>query len=211
MKRLRDLPQFVGLYRTQIGELIKAGEFPKPVPLSDGGRAVAWLERQLGSLMLVAYGAGLIWSVGTKERRKRIHHVATAEAVRRWNAPAVPFMGFCRNGQRLGEKLKQSRLPGASDDSILRAAGGKQRRYGIATFAVFAGMRNWPVACTDFAIAPAARTGSQGPFPHPSDAADLTRPPAPRAFAPHRQTQRAKGQSLRLFAACQANVRIVSV
>jgi hypothetical protein len=43
MKRLRDLPQFVGLHRTQIGELIKAGEFPKPVPLSDSGRAVAGL------------------------------------------------------------------------------------------------------------------------------------------------------------------------
>jgi predicted DNA-binding transcriptional regulator AlpA len=28
--RLRDLPQFVGLRRTQIGELIKAGEFPVP-------------------------------------------------------------------------------------------------------------------------------------------------------------------------------------
>ena len=47
MYRLRDLPQFVGLRRTQIGELIKAGEFPKPVPLSDNGRAVAWLEHDL--------------------------------------------------------------------------------------------------------------------------------------------------------------------
>jgi prophage regulatory protein len=47
MFRLRDLPQFVGLRRTQIGELIKSGEFPKPVPLSDGGRAVAWLETDL--------------------------------------------------------------------------------------------------------------------------------------------------------------------
>jgi predicted DNA-binding transcriptional regulator AlpA len=43
MKRLRDLPQFVGLHQIQIGELIKAGEFPKPVPLSDSGRAVAGL------------------------------------------------------------------------------------------------------------------------------------------------------------------------
>jgi prophage regulatory protein len=47
MFRLRDLPQFVGLRRTQIGELIKSGEFPKPVPLSDSGRAVAWLEHDL--------------------------------------------------------------------------------------------------------------------------------------------------------------------
>jgi prophage regulatory protein len=47
MFRLSDLPQFVGLRRTQIGELIKAGEFPKPISLSDGGRAVAWLEGDL--------------------------------------------------------------------------------------------------------------------------------------------------------------------
>jgi prophage regulatory protein len=47
MYRLRELPQFVGLRRTQIGELIKAGEFPKPVSLSDSGRAVAWLEADL--------------------------------------------------------------------------------------------------------------------------------------------------------------------
>ncbi len=47
MYRLHDLPQFVGLRRTQIVELIKAGEFPKPVPLSDTGRAVGWLEHDL--------------------------------------------------------------------------------------------------------------------------------------------------------------------
>jgi prophage regulatory protein len=47
MYRLRDLPQFVGLRRTQIGELIKLGKFPRPVSLSDGGRAVAWLEHDL--------------------------------------------------------------------------------------------------------------------------------------------------------------------
>jgi prophage regulatory protein len=47
MYRLRDLPQFVGLRRTQIGELIKLGKFPRPVSLSDGGRAVAWLESDL--------------------------------------------------------------------------------------------------------------------------------------------------------------------
>ena len=47
MFRIRELPEFVGLRRTQIGELIKAGEFPEPVPLSDSGRAVAWLECDL--------------------------------------------------------------------------------------------------------------------------------------------------------------------
>jgi len=47
MFRLRDLPEFVRLRRTAIGELIKTGEFPKPILLSDTGRAVAWLEADL--------------------------------------------------------------------------------------------------------------------------------------------------------------------
>lgn len=47
MYRLRDLPQFVGLRRTQINEQIKAGTFPRPIPLGEGGRAVGWLEPDL--------------------------------------------------------------------------------------------------------------------------------------------------------------------
>lgn len=45
--RLAELPQYVGLRRTKISELIKAGEFPKPIPLTDHGRAVAWLESDI--------------------------------------------------------------------------------------------------------------------------------------------------------------------
>jgi prophage regulatory protein len=45
--RKRDLPQFVGLRRTQIDELMKRGEFPRPIKLSDYGRAVGWLEDEL--------------------------------------------------------------------------------------------------------------------------------------------------------------------
>ena len=44
--RERDLPA-AGLKRTQISELIKRGEFPRPIKLSDGGRAKAWLEDEL--------------------------------------------------------------------------------------------------------------------------------------------------------------------
>lgn len=47
MYRLKDLPPYVGLRRTQIAELIRAGQFPRPIPLSDTGRAVAWLESDL--------------------------------------------------------------------------------------------------------------------------------------------------------------------
>ena len=45
--RKRELPTFTGLQRTKIQELINLGEFPKPVPLTDTGRAVAWLEADL--------------------------------------------------------------------------------------------------------------------------------------------------------------------
>ncbi len=45
--RERDLPAYAGLKRTQISELIKRGEFPRPIKLSDGGRAKAWLEEEL--------------------------------------------------------------------------------------------------------------------------------------------------------------------
>ena len=41
--RRRNLPKYVGLQRTQIAELIKSGQFPRPIPLSDSGRAVGWL------------------------------------------------------------------------------------------------------------------------------------------------------------------------
>jgi len=43
--RLVDLPQFTGLRRTQIDELIKCGCFPKPVKLSV--RRKGWLETEL--------------------------------------------------------------------------------------------------------------------------------------------------------------------
>jgi predicted DNA-binding transcriptional regulator AlpA len=45
--RKRDLPAFTGLQRTAIEELIKRGEFPKPFPLSDSGRAVGWIEDEI--------------------------------------------------------------------------------------------------------------------------------------------------------------------
>ena len=45
--RERDLPFYAGLKRTQITELIKRGEFPRPIKLSDSGRAKAWLEHEL--------------------------------------------------------------------------------------------------------------------------------------------------------------------
>jgi predicted DNA-binding transcriptional regulator AlpA len=37
--RLKEVEQFAGLKRTAIDELVKAGHFPKPIPLSDSGRA----------------------------------------------------------------------------------------------------------------------------------------------------------------------------
>lgn len=45
--RLQDLPDVVALKRTQILDLVRVGKFPKPIKLSDSGRAIAWLESDL--------------------------------------------------------------------------------------------------------------------------------------------------------------------
>jgi predicted DNA-binding transcriptional regulator AlpA len=45
--RKKDLPTYVGLQRTQIELLIQRGEFPKPIMLSDTGRAVGWIEAEV--------------------------------------------------------------------------------------------------------------------------------------------------------------------
>ena len=45
--RKSELPQYTGLRRTTISELIADGKFPKPVPLTDEGRAQAWLESEV--------------------------------------------------------------------------------------------------------------------------------------------------------------------
>ena len=45
--RLQDVEKLVGLKRTKIKDLVAEGAFPRPVPLSDGGRAIAWLESEL--------------------------------------------------------------------------------------------------------------------------------------------------------------------
>lgn len=43
--RLADLPNYVGLKRTQIEQLISEGRFPRPIKLS--ARRKAWLESEL--------------------------------------------------------------------------------------------------------------------------------------------------------------------
>jgi predicted DNA-binding transcriptional regulator AlpA len=45
--RLRELPMWVGLQRTQIDELITRGEFPAPIRLNETGRAKGWLEHEV--------------------------------------------------------------------------------------------------------------------------------------------------------------------
>jgi predicted DNA-binding transcriptional regulator AlpA len=39
--------KFFGYRSTQLEEKIEAGEIPAPIPLSDTGRAVGWLGRQI--------------------------------------------------------------------------------------------------------------------------------------------------------------------
>jgi len=45
--RERDVDAYCGLKRTQRAELIRRGEFPKPILLSDGGRARGYFENEL--------------------------------------------------------------------------------------------------------------------------------------------------------------------
>jgi prophage regulatory protein len=47
--RRKDLPGYVGLERAQISELIKSGDLPAPIPLSDSGRKVAWLASEIAA------------------------------------------------------------------------------------------------------------------------------------------------------------------
>jgi predicted DNA-binding transcriptional regulator AlpA len=45
--RPADLPAYAGLKRTQIQVLIGQNEFPKPIALSDTGRALGFLEGEI--------------------------------------------------------------------------------------------------------------------------------------------------------------------
>ena len=45
--RIHEVKRQVGLGRSAIYMKIKSGEFPKPYPLSDSGRAVAWISDEI--------------------------------------------------------------------------------------------------------------------------------------------------------------------
>jgi prophage regulatory protein len=45
--RKKQLPEVTGLKSSSIEDLIAKGQFPKPVKLTDSGRAVGWLESDL--------------------------------------------------------------------------------------------------------------------------------------------------------------------
>lgn len=45
--RLRAVLECTGYGRTQLYEKIARGEFPRPIALSDSGRAVAWNEDEV--------------------------------------------------------------------------------------------------------------------------------------------------------------------
>ncbi len=45
--RPKDLAEIVGLRATQIAVSIEEDEFPKPILLRDGGRAIGWLEDEI--------------------------------------------------------------------------------------------------------------------------------------------------------------------
>lgn len=45
--RLKELPTYVGLRKSQIQYMVKNGEFPKPVKLTEKGRYQAWPEDEV--------------------------------------------------------------------------------------------------------------------------------------------------------------------
>ena len=61
--RLPDVLRFSGYKRTQLLEHIASGNFPEPIRLSPGGRAVAWLESEL-----IAWQEGRL---ADRERKRR--------------------------------------------------------------------------------------------------------------------------------------------
>ena len=45
--RRREVESITGLPRSSLYDLMKAGRFPRPVPLNDEGHAVAWVESEI--------------------------------------------------------------------------------------------------------------------------------------------------------------------
>lgn len=45
--REQEMLTYVGLKKSQVAEMIKRGEFPGPLKLSETGRAKGWLEDEL--------------------------------------------------------------------------------------------------------------------------------------------------------------------
>ena len=47
--RRDDVMRATGYRSTQLAELVKKGEFPRPIKLSDGGRAIGWFEDEVAA------------------------------------------------------------------------------------------------------------------------------------------------------------------
>jgi prophage regulatory protein len=45
--RRPEVLHLIGLGRTQLEAAIDRGEFPKPIKITDGGRAVGWMSREV--------------------------------------------------------------------------------------------------------------------------------------------------------------------
>jgi predicted DNA-binding transcriptional regulator AlpA len=45
--REAELPAYTGLKKSQINNMIEAGEFPAPIRLTESGRAKGWLETEI--------------------------------------------------------------------------------------------------------------------------------------------------------------------
>lgn len=47
--RIKSVLEMTGISKSYLYQLVKSGEFPKPVQLIKGGKAVAWIESEVQS------------------------------------------------------------------------------------------------------------------------------------------------------------------
>ena len=105
--RERDLPAYVGLKRTQISELIRRGEFPRPIKLSEGGHAKAWLEDEVLSWQIQRL-ANKIWNGECRRCRESSSARARPGAS---VARSVSILCTLPNGSKKIDKLSKKHRP----------------------------------------------------------------------------------------------------
>ena len=86
--RRDQLPEYTGLERSAIDDMIDGDEFPKPVRLNNAGRILGWLESEL---------------VAWQKRRKALRDSGTAPLPKYRPVPPRPELLKKNGGPRRGK------------------------------------------------------------------------------------------------------------